>query len=490
MKTAPVTRRVVLGAAAAGGVAVAADRLLGLARVAPASSTPLVASAAPAGAGTALDWNSPLENEPARVAHLLRRTSLGATAAELDAAASDGYARTLDRLLETGPAEPPDVAGADEASPDAPLRIADLQRWSLDWAIRTPTPFAERMTAFWHGLYTSDFRKVGLQDPFVYWQDRTWRRFFLRDLRSILYEMTIDPAMLRYLDLGQSNGKDPNENFSRELLELFTLGTGAYAEDDVKAGARALAGWREPRTAAMIASVERRAMMQGRPLPAQRAQPDGVKTGVFERARAYAGPAIAFLGVTRAWDTRAVLDRILEQDAAAPFMVRRVLDEFVGPTADDGTVRRLADRFRASRYDMRTLMADVFRSPEFTSQYRSLVRTPFEYAVATAKALEAPSLATLAVQKIPGMGQTLFDPPSVGGWPANAGWISSNTMLARIDFAVAAIGAAPRLPAGADAHTRFLDGTLSTQTATLLSAAVADRDRWTVVLSSPEFQLK
>lgn len=491
MKHAPVTRRVVLGAAAVGGFAVAADRLLGLGKVRPAPPEAPAAPSAGRAAVAGLDWSSPLAQERARVAHLLRRTSLGYTAAELDAAASDGYARTVDRLLETPPAEPPDLPRAEEASAASPLRIADLRKWWVDWAFRTPTPFAERMTLFWHGLFTTDFRKVGLQSPFLYWQDRTWRRFFVGDLRTILYEMTIDPAMLRYLDLGQSSGADPNENFSRELMELFTLGTGAYTEDDVKAGAKALAGWRGPRTAAMIAAAEQKAKLQGGAPPRRAVAPDGVRTGIFEPRRAYRGAPVRFLGATRAWDTRAVLERILEQEAAAPHVVRRVLAEFVTPAPDDAMVRRLADRFRAGRYDMRSLMADVLRSPEFANgSYRSLVRSPAEYALATMKALEAPELAGAVLQYGPAMGEALFDPPSVGGWPRNADWISSNTILARVDFAVSAAAAARRLPPAGDAHALFLDATVGPATASLLGSSMSDRDRWAVLLSSPEFQLK
>lgn len=485
-----VDRRTVLGAAIAGGGGVAAARLLPVHRVVEVDPPQNTAEAV--AKRSTLDWVSPLGDEATRVAHLLRRTTFGYTAAELETAARDGYQRTVDRLIETPPAEPPPLAGGDDAAQGKPLRLPELQTWWVDWMLRTPTPFAERMTLFWHGHFTSDFRKVGLQSPFLYWQNVTWRRFFLHDLGSILYDVTIDPAMLRYLDLGQSNGANPNENYSRELMELFALGADTFSEDDVKAAAKGLAGWREPRTAAMVQAQIDDAIKRTGSAPKNVPPADPVKTGVFERARAYNGPDVAFLGVKRKWDAPSVLDRILDQDAVAPFITRKALVEFVSADIADGTVARIADRFRRSRYDMSTLMHDVLTSPEFTSAhaYRGLVRSPTEFMLATAKALEAPQLTKLVIGSGDGMGQMLFDPPSVGGWPDNASWISSSTMLARINFVTAALAQSKKLPSATDAHAQFLDSTLSAQTLAMLNAAPDDRRRWAAVLCCAEFQLK
>ncbi|MBI2982863.1 MAG: DUF1800 domain-containing protein [Chloroflexi bacterium] len=486
----PVDRRAVLGAAIAGGAGVAAARLLGLRRTVEVDAPQLTAEAVAKRSG--LDWVSPLGDEATRVTHLLRRTGFGYTPAELEIALADGYQRTVDRLIETPPAEPPDLAGAEDASQAKGLRVVDLQSWWMDWAIRTPTPFAEVMTLFWHGHFTSDFRKVGLQSPYVYWQARTWRRFFLRDLRSILYEVTLDPAMLRYLDLSQSTGANPNENYARELMELYTMGSGSFTEDDVRSASRALAGWREPRTRAMVDAQIADTIKRTGSAPPRPPVADTVKTGVFERGRAYGGPDLTFLGVRRKWDTNSVLDRILEQESVAPFITRKVLFHFVGPEIEEATVTRFAERFRKSRHDMRTLMHDVLTSPEFTSPgaYRALVRSPIDFMVATAKALENPQLAKTAPASGEAMGQVLFDPPSVGGWPSNASWISSSTMLARINFATAAVNQTRKVPSASDAHAQFLDSTLSPQTLAMLNAVNDDRKRWAVVLCCAEFQLK
>ena len=486
----PVDRRAVLGAAIAGGAGVAVARALGIRRVVEVEPEQLTKKAVATRSG--LDWVSPLGDEAVRVAHLLRRTGFGYSPAELDAALADGYQRTVDRLIETPPMEPNVLVGAEEASSTKSLDVGQLRQWWLDWAVKSPTPFAEVMTLFWHGHFTSDYRKVGLQHPYMYWQNRTWRRFFLRDLRSILYDVTVDPAMLRYLDLSQSTGQNPNENYARELMELYTMGSGTFTEDDVKAGSRALAGWREPRTQAMVAAQIEQAIKQNGAPPKVLPTADTVKVGVFERNRAYNGPDLTFLGVKRKWDTNAVLDRVMEQDVVAPFITRKVLSWFVSPEIDDATVTRLAERFRGSRHDMKTLMHDVLTSPGFMSpkSYRALVRSPLDFMIASAKALNNPELAKMMPPQGDAMGQIMFDPPSVGGWPTNASWISSTTMLARINFVTQAINQTRKVPSSADAHAQFLDSTLSPQTIAMLNAVNDDRRRWAVILCCPEFQLK
>ena len=483
-----LTRRTVLAAAAAAGAGVAATRLLALANEPGQGRVPITGTLANP---TGLDWVAPLGNEAARVAHLLRRFTFGASADELERAQSDGYARTVDRLLETPLAEPPALAGAEEASQEKPLNPGALQQWWIDWMLTSPTPFAERLLLFWHGHFTSDFRKVGNQTPYLYWQNLTWRRNALADLKTVLYQVTIDPAMLRYLDLGNSTARNPNENYARELMELFTMGPDAFTEDDVRASATALSGWREPRTQSMVDAQLKRAEMRGqaaRPLTA-----DTVKTGIFEPQRSYRGAPLVFLGERKAWSTDAVLDKILQQDATAPFIVRRILVNFVTPSPSDAYVARLADAYRRSRYDTKALLRDVMLSPEFTAAdtYRALIKSPTELMVHTAKALgERTALVRLIAGQGQGMGQTLFDPPSVGGWPENESWISSNTMLARANFVTSAVQAVRRLPPAANAHNTQIDGVMSAQTLKLLNDAGYDRRRWSILLASPEFQLK
>src|SRR5437867_4661792 len=216
--TSALSRRTVLAAAASGAAGMAAARLLALRDSRPPVAPGAVKDAA---RGAGLDWVSPLDRDAAKTAQLLRRATFGATPAELEQTIADGYARTVDRLVESVPAEPPALAGAEDASRSTPLRPQQLQQWWLDHMLSSATPFAEAMTLFWHGHFTSDFRKVNLQTPYLYWQNLTWRRMALGDLPSMLMAVTVDPAMLRYLDLAQSTGTNPNEDDSRELRERF-----------------------------------------------------------------------------------------------------------------------------------------------------------------------------------------------------------------------------------------------------------------------------
>src|SRR5438094_763848 len=212
-----ITRRQALAAALATGVGVGAVRLLG-------GSMQQLATPLP---GSATGWISPLKSESARVMHLLRRTAFGYSPAQLETALSDGFDKTVDRLIESKPAEPPPLEAA--TTPGGRFPIAQLQQWWINHMLTTQTPFAERMTLFWHGHFTSDYRKAA-DNTFMYWQNLTWRRMAMTDLPAMLLAATPDPAMLRYLDLATSTGQNPNENYSRELMELFTMRGGNFGE--------------------------------------------------------------------------------------------------------------------------------------------------------------------------------------------------------------------------------------------------------------------
>jgi uncharacterized protein (DUF1800 family) len=517
---------------------------------------PISGITAPRIAGN-LDWVSPLTHESAKITHLLRRATFGYTEVELDRALSEGYARTVERLIETPFAEPPAFGQRPAATPSptprasaspsakasaaasakpsaagatglvagtaapsggpstapspsasarpspsamssarpsasgmampsasgmaaasgspAPLlntqsiNLQNLQIWWLDWMTQSPTPFGEKMTLFLHGHFVSDYRKVGTNSPAMYWQNLTWRRIAMSDLKSMLLQVTPDLAMLRYLDLAVSTGRNPNENFARELLELFTMGVGNYTEDDVKAAAKALAGWRLP------SRTENTAMR-----------------GIFDPRRAYTAGPLTFLGKTATFDTAGIVDQILAQDVTATYLAREVARFFVSPSATDQYVARLADTFRRSKYDMKSLMRTVFTSPEFTNPdaFRVLIKSPTEYMIGAAKALGATNLSRTMAGYGPALGQNLFDPPSVAGWGDNASWISSNTMLQRANFASNVLSSVRTLPSAARAHDRLLDGVLGPGTVQELNQTRDDRSRWFAVFASPEFQLK
>jgi len=470
-----ITRRQALAAALVTGVGVGAVRLLGGS----------MQNLAKPQAGSGTDWISPLGSESARVMQLLRRATLGYTPADLETALSDGFNKTVDRLVETKAAEPPALAAA--VTPGGRFAVAELQQWWIQHMLSTPTPFAERMTLFWHGHFTSDYRKTA-DDTFMYWQNLTWRRMSITNLRSMLMQVTTDPAMLRYLDLGTSTGQNPNENYSRELMELFTMGPDNYTEDDVRQSAKALAGWQLPLPDSFADVTVDSANKVTRRLPVYTTQ----ASGVFNPRRSYKG-AVTYLGKTGTLDTQGVIDRILAQPATAPFIASQVAQHFVTSQPDASYVKTLGDAFRRSNYDVKTLMRAVFTSPEFTAaqSYRTLVKAPTEFMVHAARALGAANLSRLIATSGSGMGQTLFDPPDVSGWPNNESWISSNTVVERVNFATNALSQIKTaLPTASDAVRTHLDGVLSPQTATLLNQAADDRARWFITLASPEFQLK
>jgi uncharacterized protein (DUF1800 family) len=472
-----VTRRQVLGGALAGGAAVAGVRLLGLDRAA-------VRMLAGSQTDGRADWVSPLGAEKAQVAHLLRRTTFGASAEELEQAQSDGFQRTVDRLLETKPSPPPPFTAV-----GPPLKLAELQLWWVSHMLTSPTPFAEWLTLFWHNHFTSDYQKVGLRQPFLYWQNLTWREMGLGDLRSMLMRVTVDPAMLRYLDLGTSTGANPNENYSRELMELFTMGLG-YTENDVRAGAKALAGWVLPKADGRVPVTLDKKNGVTRMYPVYRSR----RVGTFVRRRAYdysANGPVTFLGKTGEFDTQGVIDHILAQPATAAFIAQKFVEHLVTGRVDGSYVKNLADKFRSSGYDVKTLLREIFTSSEFLADrsYRALVKSPTEFMVSVLKALRAPQLARLAVASGHNMGQMLFNPPDVGGWPNNDAWISSNTVIARVNFVTTALGQLHSLPPS-DQVVAHLDGVVSPQTAHLLDQAVDEHARWFLALASPEFQLK
>ena len=468
--TRGITRRQALAAAVVTGLGVGAIRLIG---------GSMQQIAAPRSASSASGWVSPLASESARVAQLLRRTTLGYTQAQLETALSDGFDRTVNRLIESRPAEPPAFAAA--GTPGGRFPIAQLQQWWIDHMLATPTPFAERMTLFWHGHFTSDYRKAA-NTTFMYWQNLTWRRMAMTDLRSMLHQVTVDPAMLRYLDLTTSTGQNPNENYSRELMELFTMGAGHYSEDDVREGAKALAGWQLPQPDSFATGLANRRL----------AVYSTQKAGVFNPRRAYQG-SVTYLGKSGPIDTEGVIDRILAQPATAVLIAGKVAQHFIGARPSTGFVNRLADTFRRSKYDVKTLMHAALTSPEFASDagYRGLIKSPTEFMVGAARALGSTSVSKLIAASGSGMGQSLFDPPDVNGWPNNESWISSNTVVERVNFITAALGQhVGELPAAAGIVHTHLDGVVSAQTKTLLDEASDDRARWFITLASPEFQLK
>ena len=477
-----LSRRQVLAIGAV-GAAGAAGAGTGLAFLLPKHATaPSVSAAGPDGA-----WPSPLGSARALAAHLLRRAGFGYTNAELDAAASMKYVDLVEQVLHQTPENVP-----------PPANPADYRQVIVAWQqhmATTTAQFPERMTFFWHGVLTSDFRQAA-QQPVLMQQMTTYRTLGRGDLRSLLLATTYDPLMIRYLDLQQSTAAEPNENYARELMELFTMGPGNYTETDVREGARIFSGIRSILVDASgaPAKVPSLAGLTPQQQLAQIAQliAQGYSYKGVMQPRLHDSGTKTFLGHTGNIDPEQAVDIILTKSATATHLATRALVHFATPTPSTSLINSVADQFRKSKYDITTLMRAIFTSGDFTAaaQYRSLVRSPVDYTVAVMRALGRPQLATLATQTAAGMGQTLYDPPNVGGWPNNSGWIASSTWLARLNFAAQATARPLDLPDPGTVQKYWLDGVVGADTTAAYHAATSDTDRWYALLSSPEFQLK
>jgi uncharacterized protein (DUF1800 family) len=475
-----LSRRQVLGVAAGGVVGAVGFRYLTLQLPGAGQQ---VASAA--GAGGA--WASPLRTPGGLAAHLLRRATFGYTAAELESAATMSYPDLVDKVLNQEAQSLPQVA-------DSTNYQAVVRAWYEHMAT-TPAQFPERMTLFWHGLLTSDYRKAA-RLPFVLQQNELYRSTGRSDFRTLVNAVTYDPLMIRYLDLEESTATAPNENYSRELMELFTLGVGNYTETDVREGARAFSGIRtvlldangqriqppklKGSTPAAYAQALQQLMGQGatfKGVLARTQHDDGIKT---------------FLGHTGNIDPAQALDIVLSQPACAVHIARNALVQFCTPVPAPSLIDSVATQFRNSNYDIKTLMRAIFTNDAFTSPeaYRSLVRGPAEFMVATMRALSAPTLAAMCVRSGAAMDQILYDMPTVAGWPSNQGWVSSGSWLARLNFAAGVIESQRSFPDPVAAVHIQLDGLVGPDTASVFNASQSDGDRWYAVLSSPEFQLK
>ncbi len=354
--------------------------------------------------------NGPLATAP-QIGHLLRRGVFGASPEELSAYQNLGFSGAVDRLINYQQVSEDDTENRLKALNLNLVKPTDQQRWWLlrmAWAQR---PLLEKMTLFWHGVLVSSYRKVGGARAYgrMMVQNQFFREHAFDTFDNILLGITTDPAMLFYLDLTKSTKKAPNENYARELMELFTLGLGHYTQQDVYEAAAALTGWHVKG-------------LTSRYLP--RDHNDLTKT---------------FLGQTGNFDYKDVV-RILANHPATPwFICRKLFTFFVyeNPTSDD--LRPLVDTYVQSGHNMGQVMRTLLLSPQFSSTkaYRSRVKSPVEYIAGAYRALNVqgsgdglPNISLL-------MGQTLFDPPNVAGWPGDkvsAVWLNSGTWMTRLNY--------------------------------------------------------
>lgn len=356
--------------------------------------------------------------------HLLLRTGWAATPQQVAATARLSRAEAVDRLLDGThreattplPAElqtfvpPPRRRELSEDERRAfqrdQVRLGlDMRAWWFAEMLATDSPLTEKMTLFWHNHFVSSQQEVKFPALLVE-QNRLLRQQALGNFGTLLHAIARDPAMVLYLDSARNRRTAPNENFARELMELFTLGEGHYGERDIKEAARAFTGW----------SIDR-------------------DTGAFRFYRfQHDDGQKTVLGQSGALDGDDVLDILLAQPATAEFLTRKLWREFISPEPDAAEVKRLAGVLRQARYDIRPWLRATLLSPAFWApEHRGvLVKSPVEFLLGLAATLDVegvdPRVLALASRQL---GQDLFAPPNVKGWPGGAAWISSTTLLVR-----------------------------------------------------------
>jgi len=384
--------------------------------LAPAAPQAASAEATPA---PALEWNA------ARAEHLWNRAGFGANSATIQRALEIGPERQVDELLRVdGWIEEPFYArkrtdgdlgkyvrGLPEDEREMKKRalrredaaqVADFLDWWVERMVRGEEPLRERMVLFWHGHFTSSMQVVKSSYEMVQ-QNQLFRRHALGTFRELLHGVTRDPAMLLYLDNTSSKKSHPNENFARELLELYTLGEGNYTEEDVKEVARAFTGWSQS---------------NGRFRIDERQHDRGKKS---------------VLGTEKRLDGKDVVEILLRQEACAVHVAGALLAYFEGCEPEPARLESYAATLRGSGYRIDGFLRRLFLDPEFYAPEKMAQRvsSPLDYLVGCARRLGVEPDPRLIVKGSSLLGQRLFFPPSVRGWEGGRAWATGSSLLLR-----------------------------------------------------------
>ena len=370
----------------------------------------------------------------ALLAHLMRRAGFGATRDELEAYAAQGYTATVDELLNPGD---PDVM------PDDIIRryhvdqseLRQLDGAGANWLYRmitTKCPLEEKIALFWHGLFATGYSKLN-QARALLNQIDMFRHHGLGRFDNLLVELSKDPAMLLWLDNTDNHKGAINENYGRELLELFSMGIGNYTEDDIKECSRAFTGW-------TLGNAEYMAVRAGKDSiwPYSRIawhfqfrdwdHDEGEKT---------------FLGETGNFNGEDIIEIIARQEATARFVCTRLFQFFAADEAEGEGEQVIEDMMKSyfdSGYEIRAVLRTLFLSDYFTSEKARYARVkgPVELLVGAIRQAGSYREPTLGVHQLAYqgfyMGQGLLQPPSVEGWHEGMEWIDSGSLVERVNF--------------------------------------------------------
>jgi uncharacterized protein (DUF1800 family) len=366
-----------------------------------------------------------------RVVHLHLRAGFAATWPELRRDLADGPGPSIDRLL-TGSSRtgtvPEEFADRAQRLVEAAVANNGPAELGAAWIYRMlhgPDPLGERLALMWHNHFATSNDKVNNFTALAR-QVALFREFGRAPFAELLGRVVRDPALLVYLDAPANRREHPNENLARELMELFTLGVGHYTEPDVREAARALTGWTLEQPWAREPGPRDVPLDQNRFLFDRRRHDDGEKTVLGRRGR---------------WTGEDLLRLLLDHPATAGRLAWRLTTEFLGEgVATRAEVAALADFVRRHQLDVGLAVALILRSERFfaATTLRRRVPGPVEWAVALARRVlplePPPSLLRLA-EFSAGLGQQLFYPPNVGGWPGGRSWLTPGALIARANLA-------------------------------------------------------
>jgi len=382
------------------------------------------------------------DKEIALMAHLMRRAGFGSTFEELETRAAKGYEATVDELL--------DPEGQPELEKDLMMRYqpqwvsqAGLEGQQEEWTYRminTKRPLEEKIALFWHQIFVTGHAKCEYPKQQTIEFDM-FRRDGLGKFDNLLQGLAKDPAMMFYLDNCMSHKDAINENWGRELLELFSMGVGMdgqvnYTEDDVKECARAFTGW------TVTNSIPR------------------YPYGKYEAKFIYDSNdhdfgEKTFLGETGNWNGEDIINIVAKQAGTARFISRHLYNFFVSdepqvpawqntPPGDPATIKSLEDEYFRTNYDIRSMLRVLFKSDAFKNSRFTKVKSPTETVVGTMRlvgdfSMPKPGMNAMSLN-IRYMGQDLMNPPTVEGWHTGREWIDSGTLVERINFTADAVG--------------------------------------------------
>jgi uncharacterized protein (DUF1800 family) len=379
------------------------------------------------------DRYEPSQTDPwdlRKVAHLHRRAGFGATRAELVRDVAAGPEASVERLFHPLPISPEDT-DAIEGLRQTARTSSNIDLLKVCWLhrmLRGTDPLREKLTLFWHGHFATSNKKVEsvtLMDR----QNETLRTHALGGFAKLLEAVIADPAMLVWLDGGNSKKDMPNENFAREFLELFTLGAGHFTERDIREAARAFTGW-----------VRQESSRGFQETPAFAREPSQVDDGPK-----------TFLGRSGRWGPSDIVRMILERPEAATFLATKLYRHFVSEAGPPGPelIEPLAEIVKRSEFGVGPIVRVILRSQHFYSgaAYRQRIKSPVEFSAGLVRMLEVPrpALNPLALSaSCDAQGQELFAPPNVEGWVGGSIWINSGTLLERTNWAADVIWGRPQ----------------------------------------------